>query len=230
MNASENLKQRIVGQSMTDRVYGAILAMILKLEIKPREKLSEVQLSKELGVSRTPVREAFLRLENLGLLDIVPQRGTIVAPMRAVEFRKSQFMREAFELALVSRAVQLEDNREICKALDRELRLQSVHSELGDEDAFFRSDEAFHEAIAVHCGLADVWPEVQRFKMHMDRFRYALRSQREMPAVLDQHRKIAEAICNRDESAALSAMTIHLRRANHLIPDAAKEHPEYFEF
>ncbi len=229
MNVSENLKLQIVGQSMTDRVYDAILAMILKLEIRPCEKLSEVQLSKKLGVSRTPVREAFLRLENLGLLDIVPQRGTIVAPMRAAEFRKSQFMREAFELALVRRAVELEDNTELCKALDRELRLQSVHSELKDENAFFESDEAFHAAIAVHCGLADIWPEVQRVKMHMDRFRYAIRSQRETPTILEQHRNIAEAICKRDEAAALSAMTLHLRRANHLIADAAKEHPEYFE-
>lgn len=229
MNASADLKQKIVGQSMTDRVHDAILGMILRLEIKPRERLSEVQLSRELGVSRTPVREAFLRLENLGLLDIVPQRGTIVAPMRATEFAKSQFMREAFELALVRRAVELEDNSELCRALDRELKLQAVHSELGDESAFFESDEDFHEAIAVHCGLADVWPEVQRVKMHMDRFRYAIRSQRETPTVLEQHRNIAEAICRRDLDGALAAMTLHLRRANHLISEAAEEHPEYFE-
>ncbi|CTQ61564.1 MAG: GntR family transcriptional regulator [Roseibium album] len=229
MNTSENLKQRIVGQSMTDRVYDAILAMILRLEIKPREKLSEVQLSKELGVSRTPVREAFLRLESLGFLDIVPQRGTIVAPMRDAEFRKSQFMREAFELALVRRAIELEDNSELCMALDRELKLQTVHSELADENSFFESDEAFHEAIAVHCGVAEIWPEVQRVKMHMDRFRYAIRSQRETSTILEQHRRIAEAICNRNEAEALAAMTLHLRRANHLIADAAKEHPEYFE-
>lgn len=229
MGAAEDLKLRIVGQSMTDRVYQAILSMILRLEIKPRERLSEVKLSKELGVSRTPVREAFLRLENLGFLDIVPQRGTIVAPMRATEFRKSQFMREAFELALVRSAVELEDNTALCKALDRELKLQAVHSELGDENAFFQSDEEFHKAIAVHCGVADIWPEVQRVKMHMDRFRYAIRSQRETPAILAQHRKIAEAICRRDEAEALNAMTIHLRRANHMIADTAKEHPEYFE-
>lgn len=229
MNASENLKQKIVGQSMSDRVYDAILSMILRLEIKPREKLSELQLSKVLGVSRTPVREAFLKLESLGFLDIVAQRGTIVSPMRAVEFRKSQFMREAFELALVRRAVELEDNSALCKALDRELKLQAVHCELGDEMEFFESDESFHKAIAIHCGFADIWPEVQRVKMHMDRFRYAIRSQREMPTVLEQHRNVAEAICKRDEAEALSAMTLHLRRANHLISDAAKEHPEYFE-
>lgn len=229
MNASADLKRRLVGQSMTDRVYEAILAMILKLEIKPGERLSEVQLSKALGVSRTPVREAFLRLESLGLLDIIPQRGTMVSPMRAAEFRKSQFMREAFELALVRRSVEIDDNSDLCKALDRELKLQAVHSELGDETAFFESDEAFHKAIAVHCGLADLWPEVQRVKLHMDRFRYAIRSQRELPTVLDQHREIAEAICRRDEAGALVAMTRHLRRANHLIAEAAETHPEYFD-
>lgn len=229
MNSAMRLKQRLGGRSMSDQVYDAILAMILKLELKPREQLSEAQLSKDLGVSRTPVREAFQKLASLGFLDIIPQRGTIVAPMRTSAFRKSQFMREAFELALVRRAIELDDNRDLCRALERELKLQEVHSELGDEDAFFASDELFHEAIATHCGLPELWPEVQRVKMHMDRFRYAIRSQRETPDVLRQHRAIAKAICRRDETAALAAMTTHLRRANHMIEQAAKDQPEYFE-
>jgi DNA-binding GntR family transcriptional regulator len=217
------------GPSMSERVYAAILSQILKLELKPRQQLSEAQFAKDLGVSRTPVREAFQKLAALGFLDVVPQRGTVVAPMRASAFRKSQFMREAFELALVRRTVALENNSELCRALQRELKLQEVHAEFGDEDAFYESDEAFHEAIATSCGLPDLWPEVQRVKIHMDRFRYALRSQRDIKTVLEQHRAIAEAICARDEAAALDAMTRHLRRANHLIDEAVEQHPEYFD-
>lgn len=223
------IKLRRSGPSMSDQVYKAILSKILTLEIKPRLQLSEAQFAKDLGVSRTPVREAFQKLAALGFLDVVPQRGTVVAPMRASAFRKSQFMREAFELALVRRTVDLDDNSELCRALQRELKLQEVHSEFGDEDAFYESDEAFHEAIATSCGLPDVWPEVQRVKMHMDRFRYALRSQRDIKTVLEQHRAIAEAICARDEAAALDAMTRHLRRANHLIDEAVERQPDYFE-
>lgn len=229
MSVGEKLRQRVAGKSLTDRVHDTVLSMILTLEIKPRERLSEVQFAKELGVSRTPVREAFLKLESLGFLDIVPQSGTIVAPMRTTEFNKSQFMREAFELALVRRAVELDDNSRLCLALEQQLKLQEVHSELGDEPAFFASDEEFHKAIALHCGLPDVWPEVQRVKMHMDRFRYVVRSQHEMPAVLEQHRAIAKAICARNETNAILAMTEHLRRANHLIEGAVKKFPEYFE-
>jgi DNA-binding GntR family transcriptional regulator len=229
LNAIPRKTQIRLGQPMSDQVYDIILSRILKLEIRPRQHLSEAQFAKDLGVSRTPVREAFQKLAALGFLDIVPQRRTSVAPMRASAFRKSQFMREAFELALVRRAVELDDNSELCRALQRELKLQEVHSELGDEDAFFASDEAFHEAIAKFCGQPDLWPEVQRVKMHMDRFRYALRSQRETKAVLEQHRRIAEAICARDEAAAIDAMTRHLRRANHLIDEAVAQHPEFFE-
>lgn len=214
---------------MSDQVYATILSKILTLELKPRQQLSEAQFAKDLGVSRTPVREAFQKLAALGFLDVVPQRGTIVAPMRASAFRKSQFMREAFELALVRRTVALEDNSALCRALQHELKLQEVHSEFGDEDAFYDSDEAFHEAIATSCGLPDVWPEVQRVKMHMDRFRYALRSQRDTRTILEQHRAIAEAICARDEVKALDAMKRHLRRANHLIDEAVEQHPEYFD-
>jgi DNA-binding FadR family transcriptional regulator len=63
----------------------------------------------------------------------------------------------------------------------------------------------------------------------MDRFRYALRSQRDIRTVLEQHRAIAEAICARNEAAALDAMTRHLRRANHLIDEAVEQYPEYFD-
>jgi GntR family transcriptional regulator, rspAB operon transcriptional repressor len=105
------------GPSMSEQVYAAILAQILKLELKPRQQLSEAQFAKDLGVSRTPVREAFQKLAALGFLDVVPQRGTVVAPMRTSAFRKSQFMREAFELALVRRTVELADNSELCRAL-----------------------------------------------------------------------------------------------------------------
>lgn len=143
MSVGEKLRLRVAGKSLTDRVHDTVLSMILTLEIKPRERLSEVQFAKELGVSRTPVREAFLKLESLGFLDIVPQSGTIVAPMRTTEFNKSQFMREAFELALVRRAVELDDNSRLCLALEQQLKLQEVHSELGDEPAFFASDEGF---------------------------------------------------------------------------------------
>jgi DNA-binding GntR family transcriptional regulator len=214
---------------MAEQVYGAILSKILKLQFAPRQQLSEAQLARDLGVSRTPVREAFQKLAALGFLDVIPQRGSIVAPMRASAFRKSQFMREAFELALVRRTVELPDNSALCRALNHELKLQEVHSEFGDEDAFYESDEAFHEAIATSCGLPDVWPEVQRVKMHMDRFRYALRSQRDIRTILEQHRAIAQAICARDEAAALEAMTRHLRRANHLIDEAVEQYPDYFD-
>ena len=217
------------GPSMSGQVYDAILSKILKLELAPRQQLSEAQLARDLGVSRTPVREAFQKLAALGFLDVVPQRGTIVAPMRASAFRKSQFMREAFELALVRRSVELQDNSALCRALRHEIKLQEVHSEFGDEDAFYESDEAFHEAIATSCGLPEIWPEVQRVKMHMDRFRYALRSQRDIRTILEQHRAIAEAICARDEAAALDAMTRHLRRANHLIDEAVERYPDYFD-
>lgn len=226
---NKSIRKRLAGQSMSDQVFEVILGMILKLELTPRTHLSEAQLAKDLGVSRTPVREAFQKLEALGFLDIVPQRGSSVAPIRASAFRRSQFMREAFELALVRRATELEDNSSICKALEREIKLQEVLSEIGDEAAFFDSDEAFHAAIAKHCGLEDVWPEVLRAKLYMDRFRYAVYSQRETKTILAQHKEIAEAICVRDTNSALDAMTRHLRRANHLLEDAAKSDPENFE-
>jgi len=216
-------------RSMSERVFDVILSRILRLELKPYEQISEALFSEDLGVSRTPVREAFLKLASLGFLDIVPQRGTMVSPLRVHAYKKSQFMREAFELALVRRAVGLEDKTRLISALERELALQEVYSKIGDEASFFESDEAFHEAIAQNSGLPDLWPEVQRVKLHMDRYRHAAYFEDQTQTILDQHRKIAKAIELRKEDEAVEAMKKHLRRANHLFDDVVRKFPNYFE-
>ncbi len=214
--------------TLSDQVYEAIRGKILKVELKPFENLSEAMVSKEFGVSRTPVREAFLRLADQGFLEIRPQRGTYVAPLRLQDLMQSQFMREAFEVALVRRAVTLADNSDLCAALQRELKLQRVYSDIGDQLAFSESDEAFHLAIAVHCGFPEFWNEVQRVKQHMDRIRHIIFSMDDTERVVNQHERIADAICRRDEEAAVRQMVDHLQRVGRLIGRVEVDFPEYF--
>ena len=90
--------------SVALQVHYYLRQQILKLNLKPGKALSEKELSLQLGVSLTPVREAFIRLSEEGLVDIFPQRGTIVAPIRMGEIKEAQFLREILETAIVRRA------------------------------------------------------------------------------------------------------------------------------
>ena len=149
--------------------------------------------------------------------------------MRLDAFRKAQFLREAIEVALVKQAVALEDTTALSAALDREIKLQTLFTDIGDEASFFRSDENFHRAIAEHCGIPSLWPEMLRMKMHLDRFRHIMATKRETRVALEHHRSIADAIRTKDETGAVKAMTGHLRRANHLLEQTMAEYPDYFD-
>src|SRR5690606_24958456 len=95
---------RLRPRSTAQNVYELLRNDIVLGVLRPLESIREAELSERLGVSRTPVREALLRLANLGLVDIYPQSGTRVAPIRLEKVRAAQLIREAVEVEIVRRA------------------------------------------------------------------------------------------------------------------------------
>ena len=110
--------------SLSQQLYDLLLDRICRFELKPNQRLSEATLSEQLGVSRTPAREALARLAEQGLVDILPQRASRVAPLRLEELETSQFMREALELALLRRAMERGASAELAARLVDEITLQ----------------------------------------------------------------------------------------------------------
>jgi len=89
--------------AISPQIYERLRRAITTLELAPSESVSEKDLAQKLGVSRTPVREALIRLADEGLIDVLPQRGTFVAPIRLQDVEDAQFIREALEVAVVRR-------------------------------------------------------------------------------------------------------------------------------
>jgi sugar lactone lactonase YvrE/DNA-binding GntR family transcriptional regulator len=156
------------------QVYDELHRQILTFQLKPFQMLSEASVSEMLGVSRTPAREALALLAAKHFVDVLPQRGSQVAPLRVADLERSQFMREALEVALLRRAMSLGRHAELASELKREVVLQRTFAELGEKGRFYASDEAFHGLIAEAAGLVDVSLEIQRVKDHMDRFRHLM--------------------------------------------------------
>jgi len=215
--------------SVAQRTFDVLLDEILAFRLKPFELISEKAMSEALGVSRTPVREALARLAGLGLIDIYPQRGSVVAPLRLASLRKSQFLREALEVGLVARAIESPQRGELVQKLKGELALQDTLLAISDAQRFFRSDELFHQQIAAYAGFPGIWADISAAKLHMDRFRHLTFPRMDSVAVvIDQHRTIAAAIERGDSHAAEEAMRHHLRRIFSVLGKVQERYPEYF--
>jgi DNA-binding GntR family transcriptional regulator len=216
--------------SLSQQLYDLLLDRICRFELKPNQRLSEAMLSEQLGVSRTPAREALARLAEQGLIDILPQRGSRVAPLRLEDLEKSQFMREALELAILRRAMEQENRAELAARLRDEITLQRAYVSVRNKAEFYLSDDRFHGLIASFAGRAAVVPELTRVKLHMDRFRQLMvAGVEDLPVVIGQHEEIATAIASGDTLAAEACLRRHLRRIFVYVDEARARFPEYFE-
>jgi len=215
--------------SVAQRTFDILLDEIMAFRLKPFELISEKGLSEALGVSRTPVREALARLASLGLIDIYAQRGSVVAPLRLANLRKSQFLREALEVGLIARAIESPERDELVRKLRNELAIQDTLLQISDDQRFFRSDELFHQHIAAYAGFPGIWADISAAKLHADRFRHLSFPRMDSVAeVIEQHRTIAAAIERGDQQAAEAAMRHHLRRVFSVLGRVQERYPEYF--
>lgn len=215
---------------MAIRTYEAILEQILTFQLKPHQRVSEKAMAAALGVSRTPVREALARLAALGLIDIYPQRGSIIAPLRVTDLEKSQFLRESLEVGLIKRAVESPRREHLQKALRNELAIQETFAAISDDRRFYKSDELFHQHIATHAGFPGIWADISTAKLHMDRFRFlSFPHIDSLPVVLAQHRQIAAALERAAAQEAEDAMRSHLRRIFKALDIVRERYPEYFD-
>jgi DNA-binding GntR family transcriptional regulator len=216
--------------SVAARTFDVLLDQILTFRLKPYELVSEKGMSEALGVSRTPVREALARLARLRLIDIYPQRGSLVAPLRISDLQKSQFLREALEVGLVVRAVESPHRLELVHLLKNELAVQETLAEISDDRRFYKSDETFHQIIATRAGFPGIWADISAAKLHMDRFRYlSFPRVDNMTVVLGQHQAIVAAIEHGDRHEAEEAMRHHLRRVFSVIAAVQERYPDYFD-
>lgn len=201
---------------------------ILSMALKPGEPLAEKVLTARFGVSRTPVREALMRLAEEGLVDVFPQSGTYVGRIPFNGLPEAVVIRQALEGAAVGLAVERADAAGIA-GIEAVIARQEAMAALGDQAGFHAADEGFHEKIAQVAGHPGLWRLAQQAKNQIDRCRVlTLPVPGRMRHVIAEHRVILAAVSARDLGAAQAAMRRHL---NAVLPDAETvraQFPEYF--
>ena len=210
------------------QVYETIRDAILDLTLPPGSALSEKELSAELGISRTPVREAFLRLSREGLVVIYAQAGTFVSKIDPSVVEEGRFVREAVECAAVEKAAARAAEQGI-RELDRLLEAQRAVQGDDSWNEFFDLDEQFHRTLIDMAGVPLVWRITQELRLHVERLRRLSLPDREtMGRLVEQHAAIAAAVSTGDPAAARAAMSTHLTEASRVTDQLAAQHPDYF--
>ena len=214
--------------TISSQIHAALRRDIIVGRLAPRTMLSEQEFAVRFGISRTPVREAMIKLAEEGLVEIFPQYGSFVAPIKLLDVFDSQFAREALECASVEKAIARLD-----KSGDGRLKavIDRQRSSLRPQrrDGFFRADEDMHILIFEIAGHANAWRFVEGAKAQMDRVRHiAITLPRKQASILAEHEAVIDRMLARDKRGAVEAMRVHLRGIFRTIETLRDENSEYF--
>jgi DNA-binding GntR family transcriptional regulator len=232
-NNSTDAGFEVPAMPMRRQTMGVQIHILLRREIiagrlLPRTMLSEQELSQKFGVSRTPVREALIKLAEENLVETYPQYGSFVAPITLQDVFDSQFVREALECSAIQLAVERIDKtaaKGLTAIIDRQRRLQRAN----DEENFFLADEQMHAEIMKIAGHANAWRQVENAKAQMDRVRHlTMRLPKKLSSVLAEHCLVVDRLAARDAAGALEAMRTHLRGIFRSVEILMKENASYF--
>lgn len=217
-----------VKEPIAPQLVSALRQGIVELQLRPGAVLSEADIAARFGVSRQPVREAFIKLSEAGLVEIRPSRGTYVMKISARELANARFVREAIECDIARNAGRLARPEHVA-ALRQQLDRQRVAAGHNDYRSFNYLDEAFHRSIAdiVDCDYA--WRIVESARVQTDRVRFlSLPDASPMPLLIRQHEAIIERLAANDPDGTEAAMRRHLREILIALPQIAAAHPDLF--
>jgi len=215
--------------SIADQVFRTLRASIVTMRLTPATAISEQDIADRLKVSRQPVREAFIKLSEIGMVRVLPQRGTFVVKISAKAVTDARFVREAVECAIARRASEGLGKPAI-DAMRAIIADQRKAARAGNAEQFFVLDEAFHRGLANAAECAYAWKVIEEAKAQMDRVRFlSIPDATPVDRLIVQHQAILDAIAAGRASAAEQAMKDHLREILKSLPRLARAFPEMFE-
>ncbi|WP_233192997.1 GntR family transcriptional regulator [Acidimangrovimonas sediminis] len=209
-------------------IHRALRAQIVDMQLRPGASLNRQQIADHYRVSQSPVRDAFLRLESEGLIDIFPQSRTLVAPIDIDQARETQFLRLGLELEVCRSLARRGDAGALAEARNISA-LQKVALEQNDLSRFSRLDWEFHHALYAAAGYPQLWDMISARSGHIDRLRQLnLPDPGKPAAVLDYHERILERIAAGDDAGCERAVREHLSGTLGAVEDIRDRHPEFF--
>lgn len=220
--------ERHKNETAREYAYRMLRDNLISFELKPGSTASVYELSEQLGVSRTPVREALLELNRSGIIEVYPQRGNVVSYVNFDMANEARFLRMALERAIVERVCELATEQDL-KELELCLEMEAVVAKNHHPERELQLDNEFHEKLFQIAGMPRLAHVSDSLSVHFDRIRNLRLTAIDDNRVLKEHQEILEAIRQRDKNRAIKAVETHLSGYTKEEQCAIKaKNPEYF--
>ena len=212
--SSYDVKKEVTDKySLRGRVFNRLREDILSGKYQDYEELKEVAIGEELGVSRTPVREAFRQLELEGLIQIVPNKGAYVTGITAKDVKDIYMIRSSLE-GMCARLATENITDEQLEELEENVYLASFHASKGHMEQMTELDNRFHHILYEACDSKMLEKLLQDFHQYVMRIRKKTLSTKERGiASNEEHRQIMEAIKEKNPDKAQQLATMHMHNA-----------------
>ena len=222
------LSERLPRESGRDYALRNIKENIVSLELAPGSQISENELAAEMGLSRTPVREALIELSKVEILETHPQRRSTVSLIDYDLVEESRFLRYQMECAVAELVCVMAGPVDI-ERLSANIRLQSFYLDGTYTNELMALDNQFHGMLFEIAKKPRVFQLIQNLSIHFDRVRgLALSAEKDLKVVQD-HRELVEFIRQGDGVAARELMGVHLNRYRIDAAEIRRIYPQYFK-
>ncbi|NLJ83446.1 MAG: GntR family transcriptional regulator [Halanaerobiaceae bacterium] len=225
-----SIDTNIDSRTMKDYVYQVLKRNIMELRLKPGSPLKKEKISRQLQVSVTPVREAFAKLAEDDLVDILPQNGTFVSHINIDKIIQAQFMRENMELAVIKLACEMDFPKDRLFKLQTIVKMQEILAEEENLIQLFELDNQFHRIVFETCNKKYVWEILQQVSTHIDRIRVlSLTTYFNRKEIIADHQKIIDAIKDKNLELAERVVKEHTNRIKYDIEKMKEKYSDYFD-
>jgi DNA-binding GntR family transcriptional regulator len=216
------------GRQAAPQVFERLRQAILSLELTPGTTLSRNDLATQFGVSSTPVRDALMRLEEEGLVEVFPQHATMVSPIDLTLAQQAHFLRRSLELEIV-RGLALSPDPRLVARLNGIVAQQHGLMEANDLQGFDVADRDFHRQFYEAAEMQDLWVLVRSRSGHIDRLRRLnLPSPGKIQGILRHHALIVQAIADGSPAKAQQHLRDHLSGTLSHVKEIKAKYPDYF--
>ena len=220
--------EKMPKESNRDYAFRVIRENIIKLVLKPGTMLSEQDLADELELSRTPVHEALQELSKSKIIEVFPQKGSLVTLINPELVEEAVFVRATLESAVTEQAAKIATDEDI-KYLTENIELQEFLLKQNNIDKFMELDNAFHEKMYAITNKMQCYYMVKAMNIHHDRFRELRVHGADRTPIIKNHKQILEAIKAHDGELAKKYTYEHITRTRIDVEELQKKCPEYFE-
>ena len=202
--------------------------MIISLELPPGSPLSRAALAGQFGVSSTPIRDALMRLEEEGLVDVFPQYATVVSRVDVRLAQQAHFLRQARRTGNRARARAQPRCHGSSPNSTRTIARQQQFAKAGDFEKFMAADNEFHAQLYAAADKQDIWTLVSSRSGHIDRLRRLhLPSPGKAQDIVRHHKLIAKAIGAGEPDEAQKHLRTHLSGTLSDLAQIRARYPEY---